>query len=566
MKLGFVILAHENLDRVAQLARHLAKQGCPSCIHIDADIPAAEFHRLTESVSDIATIHFSKRTSCEWGRFSIVKATLDASEKLLSLHSGLTNVLLISGSCLPVRPVRQLKRFLERKEDTDFIESVSLQHNLWVKGGLSEERFTLFFPFSWRRQRRLFDGFVRFQRRLNIRRSVPSGLVPHIGSQWWCLTAKTLEAILNDPRRQYYDSLFGWSWIPDESYFQTLARLHSDKIESRSLTFSKFDHQGKPFNFYDDHLDVLPLSDCFMVRKVWAGAEKLYKTLLDPKRANQPMTKSKPRKFDQIFESADLLRCEGGEGRFHQGRFPYDSSERTGVSPSSYTVFVGFKDLFAKFPNWVESNTDAVNHGSIFARSHVGGHKPRTQYPGNIPASTAVRNRNPKGYLSNILWMGRSGHQSFLYDFRDNSKILETLAHDPKARIVLIRNSWLVQLLNRKASFANTLANAKRYHILEQRFLEEFNGPRVCADLRVLDLEAAVQTPGTVLNHAIEELPASGRKHLKEMPLRNPVNGLDVLARKLRNHGLDISFEPDREKPKSQTVSVEEFSRPYLVN
>jgi hypothetical protein len=53
--------------------------------------------------------------------------------------------------------------------------------------------------FQWRKQRRLFDGYVRLQRRLGFKRRIPAGIVPHLGSQWWCLTRHTLSAILETP-------------------------------------------------------------------------------------------------------------------------------------------------------------------------------------------------------------------------------------------------------------------------------------------------------------------------------------------------------------------------------
>ena len=380
MKIGFIILAHENLERVEQLARHLSEQGSPACIHIDDNVSDQDYTRLTNKLSDVSDVIFSRRISCEWGRFSIVKATLEASEMLLNTFKNVTNVMLISGSCLPIRPMRQLAKFLVRNSHTDYIESVSVQNNFWVKGGLNEERFTLYFPFSWRNQRWLFDKSVDLQRKLQVTRKVPDKLVPHIGSQWWCLTAKTLRKILQDPRRQYYDAYFRAAWIPDESYFQTLARLHSRKIESRSLTFSKFDFMGKPYNFYDDQLDFLTQSDCFFARKIWAGADVLYETLLNPKRANQPMTKANPKVLNEAFDQADQIRCEGGEGRFHQGRFPRGNASRAGVCENDFSVFVGFKDLYEKFPNWLEQNTSTIAHGSIFRRGGVGGREPNEYF------------------------------------------------------------------------------------------------------------------------------------------------------------------------------------------
>ncbi len=129
----------------------------------------------------------------------------------------------------------------------------------------------------------VFDGYTRLQR-LGVKRHIPLGLVPHLGSQWWCLTRRTLSAILNDPNRPIYDRYFRRVWIPDESYFQTLARLHSTQIESRPLTLAKFDHEGMPHVFYDDHLQLLRRSECFVARKIWPGGDRTIFRLPEPHR------------------------------------------------------------------------------------------------------------------------------------------------------------------------------------------------------------------------------------------------------------------------------------------
>lgn len=561
MNLGFIVLAHQDLDRVAQLVRHLADAGCPVAVHIDRHVPQAGFAALQREMQDLPQVRFAPRIQCEWGRFSLVKATLGAARTLLDAAPDLDHVCLISGSCLPIRPIKQFKRFLSRNRRVDFIESVSVENNFWVKDGLNEERFTLYFPFSWRNQRRLFDRAVSFQRRVGVRRRIPGDLVPHIGSQWWCLTARTLRAILDDPRRPYFDSYFSWSWIPDESYFQTLARLHGEKIESRSLTFSKFDYLGRPFTLYDDHLEDLQLSDCFMARKVWRGADRLYARYLDPARANQPMSKADPKAFEAMFDRADQLRCEGGTGRFHQGRFPYDKAERTGVSNAPYTVFVGFQMLYNHFPRWVETTTDTLAHGSVFARGHVA-HRPSTDhFEGNLAAAIRIRNRNPKGYLANLLWPNRHRHQSLLLDFRDHTAILDTLVCDPRATVVLVRHSWLIRLLQQKSSFEGILANARRYLRMEQIFLEAFAGPDACARLTTLPLEFALEQPAAFLEAAVGHMPR-GSRALKSMPGHVTVDGLDHLVRKLRNTGLKLEYEP---QPKPRTEPAAKYQKPYVV-
>ncbi|MDE3081531.1 MAG: glycosyl transferase, partial [Paracoccaceae bacterium] len=257
MTVGFIVLAHTAFHRVEEVARHWAARGCPVVIHIDKTAGPLGVDRLRSRLGDMPNVRFSRRHACDWGTWGLVAATLSAAEVMLRDFPEVRHVYLVSGSCLPLRPVAELKRYLADRPDTDFIESVTTEDVNWTMGGLDAERFTLRFPFSWKRHRRLFDGYVALQRAVGFRRRIPGGLVPHLGSQWWCLTRETLAAILQDPRRPEYDRYFRRVWIPDESYFQTLVRLHARKVESRSLTLSKFDFQGKPHIFYDDHLQLL---------------------------------------------------------------------------------------------------------------------------------------------------------------------------------------------------------------------------------------------------------------------------------------------------------------------
>ena len=269
VRLGVIMLCHDDLDLAGNLLRRWADAGACVAVHVDRRASPTALAALQSGLADLPEVIFTPRRHCEWGTFSLVAATLDAAEALLARFADVTHVLLVSGSCLPLRPVAELCAYLAENPARDHIESVTVVDSGWVIGGLGEERFHYYFPFGWRSRRRWFDRLVALQSRLQIRRPLPPGLNPHLGSQWWCLTRATLQAILTDPRRPEYDRYFRRVWIPDESYFQTLARLHSPAIESRSLTLAKFDSQGKPYTFYDDHLDMLAQSRCFVARKIW---------------------------------------------------------------------------------------------------------------------------------------------------------------------------------------------------------------------------------------------------------------------------------------------------------
>ena len=208
MSVGIVMLCHTAFDRAAQVARHWAVRGCPVVIHVDRRVKRKAYDGLVKALNDLDNIRFSGRHACEWGTWGIVAATQEASTIMLRDFPQVRHVYLASGSCLPLRPVEEMVAYLTDRPRTDFIESVTTEDVGWTIGGLDVERFTLRFPFSWRKKRRLFDGYVRLQRRLGFRRRIPAGIVPHLGSQWWCLTRQTLSAILENPERDEIDRYF----------------------------------------------------------------------------------------------------------------------------------------------------------------------------------------------------------------------------------------------------------------------------------------------------------------------------------------------------------------------
>ncbi|MFN3294946.1 MAG: beta-1,6-N-acetylglucosaminyltransferase, partial [Gemmobacter sp.] len=91
------------------------------------------------------------------------------------------------------------------------------------------------------RQRKwLFYKSLELQRKFGLSRSIPEDLKIRIGSQWWCLRRRTVEAVLDFVmRRRDIPRFFSTTWIPDETFFQTLvAHLVPDReIRLRPLTF-----------------------------------------------------------------------------------------------------------------------------------------------------------------------------------------------------------------------------------------------------------------------------------------------------------------------------------------
>ena len=158
MSVGVIMLVHTALDRAEQVVRHWVAGGCPVVVHVDKVVSQAEFTAFRGRLSDLPEVSFSARRKCHWGTWSLVCATQTAAEQILREHPQVEHVFLASGSCLPLRPVRDLCAYLKARPKIDFIESATTQDVPWTIGGLDAERFTLRFPFSWKHQQGYLMG------------------------------------------------------------------------------------------------------------------------------------------------------------------------------------------------------------------------------------------------------------------------------------------------------------------------------------------------------------------------------------------------------------------------
>ncbi|MFW2545542.1 beta-1,6-N-acetylglucosaminyltransferase [Primorskyibacter sp. 2E107] len=564
MTVGIVMLVHTALDRAAQTARHWSRGGCPVVIHVDKIVPKSRYDRLVKDLSDLPDVLFCKRHRCEWGTWGLVAASQDASERLLDRFEEVRHVYLSSGSCLPLRPVHELCHYLRERPRTDFIESATTSDVPWTVGGLDQERFTLHFPFSWRKNRYLFDKFVDLQRALRFERAIPEGVVPHMGSQWWCLTRQTLSAILQDPARPQHDAYFKRVWIPDESYFQTLARLYSTQIESRSLTLSKFDFQGKPHIFYDDHLQLLRRSDCFVARKIWPHADRLYQAFLtDPDRAMSRQEPS-PGKIDRIFAKAVERRTRGRSGLFMQSRYPNIGWEN-GITAGKYSVFHGFSELFQDFGPWLSRATGAQVHGHLFGPERAEFANGQTVINGALPDNAKLRDANPKAFLTNLLWNTRGERQCFQYGPGDNPKINWHMARDPNAQISVISGAWAVPLFKSNANFAELRAEAARLQKIESTMLDELRSPDVKARVRVWTMAEFIEAPMEPLQILIDEIGQKPLRRLAEAPRLEDLSGFGQFLQNLKNQGMHPYLMGDFPVDPAPYHGRDQSRKPYLI-
>jgi hypothetical protein len=561
---GIIMLVHTALDRAAEVARHWTASGCPVVLHVDKNVDGKTYRNFRQSLAEDPLIQFCKRHRCEWGTWGIVAASQSAATLILNAFPEVRHVYLSSGSCLPLRPVEELVDYLAARPRTDFIESATTADVPWIVGGLDVERFTLRFPFSWKKHRYLFDRYVDLQRALRMRRRIPAGLVPHMGSQWWCLTRQTLSAILEDPERPTYDAYFRKVWIPDESYYQTLARQYSTNIESRSLTLSKFDFQGKPHIFYDDHLQLLRRSDCFVARKIWPRADRLYQAFLTDSAGAMKKTEPNPGKIDRIFAKAVERRTRGRPGLYMQSRFPGRWSVNS-VTSNPYSVFHGFSELFEDFESWLTRVAGARVHGHLFAPERAelaGGGR---MINGALTDHARMRDYNPQSFLTNLIWNTRGERQCFQFGPGDNQKICPVLARDPNAQISVISGAWAVPLFRSNQNFTELRREAARLQQIEAKYLTRLRDQETKARVRIWTMAEFIEAPMEPLQTILDELGPQIPRHLSEAPTMVNLDGFGQFLQNLKNQGMHPYLMGDFPVEQGPINMPKPPRKPYLV-
>jgi hypothetical protein len=278
-------MVHDNALKIREFAHLLGKLGHDVYIHLDASVSGTSRENFIAKVSEGAPeSRFVPPYKCEWGSWNLVEGALSLVREVVASGESYTHVQLLSGADLPTQSISSFSDFLMRNKHFDFIETVDISESKWVIHGPEKERFEYYFPFNWRSQRRRFDFAFYIQSKLKVKRRIPMGIKPCLGSQWWTLRLSTcqklIEFLAEHPQVVRY---FKNTLIPDECFFQSLIPhlVGSYEIVPRSLTLYKFTGYGKPFVYYDDHLEMLTEQPFFFVRKVSPKAKRLEAALFE---------------------------------------------------------------------------------------------------------------------------------------------------------------------------------------------------------------------------------------------------------------------------------------------
>ena len=292
-KIAFLILAHTDPKHLYRLCRALGSKD-DIFVHVDKRTDLSSFDKMS-TPSNVRFTHL--RIPVFWGDISVVEATLILLEEALRSKTPYLRLVLLSGSCYPVKAVEQLHKYFFKKEHIDMVYINMLEHpeltwrvsRYWFKKPwipyLREARCAnRYLVFCDRLVRKLTSNALRPKDR-GFRRKFPE-LVPYFGSQFWSITVECASMILgfvrDHPEFLYYHK---YSWAPDEHFFHTI--VGNSELSGSSGGAVPYGtnilnlHIHRPPVLTLDHLEEILVCDKFFARKAATGESDLLLDYLD---------------------------------------------------------------------------------------------------------------------------------------------------------------------------------------------------------------------------------------------------------------------------------------------
>jgi hypothetical protein len=240
VQLVFLILIHKNPEQTVRLIERLESTQSKFVVHVDQRSPDAVNSVISDWAAKRTDVKLAKRHRCYWGDFGTVAATLECIRTVLKFDDRFDYGILLSGQDYPIKPLSSIFDYLTLNASKQFIESFRLDEteNRWKHHG---NEYQAAARYAWYVAR-----FRSLRLPIPLRRSLPAGLKPCGGFQWWCLTREALEYLSaycdKNPKAVRF---FKHVSIPDETVFQTILYSSSFQkdIMSDDLHYTDF---GRP--------------------------------------------------------------------------------------------------------------------------------------------------------------------------------------------------------------------------------------------------------------------------------------------------------------------------------
>lgn len=281
MKIAFLIQAYEDEEHLKKLVNTLNGHD----VFIDWDAKSGK-------LPDIENVIFTnRRISVFWAGFTQIEATMELIKSVLASGKDYQKIVLLSGSCYPIKPINCLERLFENDNNKNYLKAIKVNDADFLKKQVSKKKWRdHIFPVNIKRTSQV----KRYERLLRFGINMFLGILPkkkidmeiYHGSQWWALNQNTVRYVLNIyENRPDIVNFFKFTFASDEKFFHTIVR-NSEHI-AQCDPYAEYTGRGtykmanlhiidpsltKWFSLAD--FDEIMNSDKFFVRKLRTSSSK----------------------------------------------------------------------------------------------------------------------------------------------------------------------------------------------------------------------------------------------------------------------------------------------------
>lgn len=261
MRIAILILCHKNPSQINALLNILKNPSITFFLHIDRK--SSIKNEITKR-DDVVILSDNKRVDVQWGKISQIQATLNLLNSASS-DDDYDFFWLCSGQDFPIKSCDYILKWFENNADNDFVNLMPSKNTGLKSENNYDKRNAIYFP-NWILGKEIHKRIIRrfyteitggYNQTYNcVRRKPVGGMRFYFGSQWICLTRRTVDWItiyLN--KNPEYFQFFENCNCPDESFFQTLV-MNSPYASLRKDYLHFIDWAGQK-----NHPKVLTIDD-----------------------------------------------------------------------------------------------------------------------------------------------------------------------------------------------------------------------------------------------------------------------------------------------------------------
>lgn len=276
--MAYLILAHTDPEQVRRLCAMLLLDE-EADIYIHVDLKSKHDFSACQALSTDRIRFTAERHRVYWSGFNMVLATLALTRAAVEAEPTYHHLVLLSGQDYPLKHPTVIKEYLLT---SPFPQHINRINALESQDYYIHQVTRFHFRDAWL-PCTLIDKVIRRIATVAarpIRRSLPHGLIPCEGSQWWALTEDCARCLLTMVRkRPELSRLYRYAMAPDEHFFHTLVQNSPFVDEAPPLMPYTGKGMWKKANFHVIHpslkkiytladIDELLSADKLFVRKV----------------------------------------------------------------------------------------------------------------------------------------------------------------------------------------------------------------------------------------------------------------------------------------------------------